>query len=125
VSTGTPQIVDATVHQALLPDLPAGAYRVIWRVTSDDGHPVSDTFSFTVTAGAATSSAPSSSATPSTAAPTTVPSATPAGTDATSQSLQSSGVSAPVLWGIAAAAVLILVAVLVVLRSRRPTKENS
>jgi hypothetical protein len=39
--------------------------------------------------------------------------------------LQSSGVSAPVLWGIAAAAVLILVAVLVVLRSRRPTKENS
>ncbi len=128
VSTGTPQIVGATVHQALLPDLPAGAYRVIWRVTSDDGHPVSDTFGFTVTAGAATSSAPPSSATPSaspTTTPTTAPTAAPAGTDPTSQSLQSSGVSAPVLWGIAAAVLIILVGVLVALRSRRSNKENS
>ena len=40
--------------------LPAGGYTVLWRVTSQDGHPVSGTFSFTV--GGSASAAPAATA---------------------------------------------------------------
>jgi methionine-rich copper-binding protein CopC len=53
VSTGTPELVDNTVAQALAADLPAGAYTVQWRVTSADGHPLSGELAFTATAGSA------------------------------------------------------------------------
>lgn len=47
VSTGDAVLVDSTVSQAIAGDLPAGAYTVTWRVTSQDGHAVSGTFGFT------------------------------------------------------------------------------
>jgi methionine-rich copper-binding protein CopC len=53
VSTGTAELVDTTVAQALTADLPAGAYTVQWRVTSADGHPLSGELAFTAAAGAA------------------------------------------------------------------------
>lgn len=37
-----------TVTQGLQEDIAAGDYEVAWRVTSSDGHPISDTFGFTV-----------------------------------------------------------------------------
>lgn len=40
-----------------LPELPAGAYAINWRVVSQDGHPISGTINFTVTVGAATDDA--------------------------------------------------------------------
>lgn len=46
---GDPQVTDNVVTQKLLPLGPAGGYEVSWRVISADGHPVSGTFSFTVT----------------------------------------------------------------------------
>ena len=64
------------------PQAPAGRYSVEWRVTSDDGHPVSGRFAFTAE-GAATGA--SAGATPSGAPASTAastPTATPAPADA-------------------------------------------
>ena len=52
VSSGPADITGTTVTQAVAPDAPPGAYRVEWRSTSSDGHALSGTFDFTVTAGA-------------------------------------------------------------------------
>lgn len=52
VSDGDPEVVGTEVTQALVADLPAGDYDVTWRVTSEDGHPISGTFGFTVAEGA-------------------------------------------------------------------------
>src|SRR5215211_5427577 len=49
VQSGRPEF-DNRVGQALQPGAPAGSYEVIWRVSSDDGHPVSGRLSFTVRA---------------------------------------------------------------------------
>jgi copper resistance protein C len=48
VAAGKPAAVDATVTQALGP-MKAGHHTVNWRVGSTDGHPITGTFSFTVT----------------------------------------------------------------------------
>lgn len=77
VSTGTPELVDDTVAQALAADLPAGDYTVQWRVTSADGHPLSGELTFTASAPtppqvaepeASSSPAPSAATTPGSAA---------------------------------------------------------
>jgi len=64
VARGTPTVSGSTITQALKFDLPSGSYRIAYRVTSDDGHPVTGESRFTVnlvsTAGPATS-APSTS----------------------------------------------------------------
>lgn len=101
VSSGQARIEQATVHQALTSNLPAGAYRVDWKVTSDDGHPVSDTFTFTV-AATGTSSATTSSAAPASPAPS-------ATTSAASSSSPSSSSVLP--WGLAALAVVVVAGV--------------
>lgn len=49
-SDGPAQVVDATVTQPLLPDLPNGAYTVTWRSVAGDGHPVTGAFGFSVDA---------------------------------------------------------------------------
>jgi methionine-rich copper-binding protein CopC len=51
VAEGPPSLIDRQVRQAIRPGSPAGAYRVVWRVTSLDGHPISGEFDFTATAG--------------------------------------------------------------------------
>ena len=49
VAIGTPQRGDdQTILTASLPVLDDGLYAVIWRVTSDDGHPVDGSFSFQI-----------------------------------------------------------------------------
>jgi hypothetical protein len=58
VSDGPAAIEGTTVVQPLTAGLPAGAYRVDWRSTSSDGHPLSGTFDFTVTAGSAPAASP-------------------------------------------------------------------
>jgi copper resistance protein C len=103
VSSGSPRIEKSIVHQALAPNLPAGAYRVDWKVTSDDGHPVSDTFSFTVTGGGAISAAPSP-ANPSTSANPAPNSATTSASSPPSPPSSSSILP----WGLAALAVVAL-----------------
>ena len=51
VSTGAPDIVDGIVTQKLGPITEAGGYRVVARVISEDGHPVSATGTFVMTKG--------------------------------------------------------------------------
>ena len=52
VSSGAPRLAGDDVVADLQPQAPAGRYTVEWRVTSDDGHPVSGTFAFTAQAAA-------------------------------------------------------------------------
>lgn len=47
---GAPTASGATLNQALRPLGPAGNYRIDYRVVSDDGHPVSGTVPFSLTA---------------------------------------------------------------------------
>ena len=54
VAQGAPVFVKSTVTQAVQPGAPAGKYTVLWRVTSDDGHPVSGSFTFTAAAAGVT-----------------------------------------------------------------------
>lgn len=58
VGEGAAVVDGATVTQALAATRPAGAYRVDWRVTSQDGHPVTGTFTFTATTGVAPTPTP-------------------------------------------------------------------
>jgi methionine-rich copper-binding protein CopC len=51
VSSGSPTIEGRAVTQALAANAPGGDYTVSYRVTSDDGHPVTGTFSFHATIG--------------------------------------------------------------------------
>ncbi len=51
MASGTPTIDGRDVTQALLPTAPAGDYTVTYRVTSDDGHPVTGSFAFHATVG--------------------------------------------------------------------------
>jgi copper resistance protein C len=51
VSSGAPTINGRDVTQAVAPSAPGGDYTVSYRVTSDDGHPVTGTFSFHATVG--------------------------------------------------------------------------
>lgn len=57
VSAGPAQIRDTAVVQPLRDALPAGAYRVEWRSTSSDGHPLSGAYAFTVAEAAASAPA--------------------------------------------------------------------
>jgi len=68
----------STVTVPLTAALPSGGYTVLWRVTSQDGHPVSGTFTFTVggspgTAAAATAAPVASGSSPSNAAASSTP----------------------------------------------------
>lgn len=81
VSDGDPQVEGTELTQALQADRPAGAYEVTWRVTSQDGHPISGTFGFEATeaaeagGGEETTTAEETTADESTAAEETTPAA--------------------------------------------------
>src|SRR4051794_28726810 len=47
VNVGVPTTDGPVVTQAIAGDLPAGLYRVMYRVTSDDGHAVEGEYTFT------------------------------------------------------------------------------
>jgi methionine-rich copper-binding protein CopC len=64
-STGSAELVDTTVAQALAGGLAAGTYTVQWRVTSADGHPLSGELTFTAAAPS-----PAATEAPPTADPT-------------------------------------------------------
>ncbi|HWI32327.1 MAG TPA: copper resistance CopC family protein, partial [Microbacterium sp.] len=106
-----------SVTQPLAADLGNGAYRVLWKVVSSDGHPTSGEFAFTVDAPVATPSASQSETTEPSAEPTAaVPSASEA------PSAESVGTSSAVPWviaGIIAAAVVVAVVYLLAARARR------
>lgn len=49
LAVGEPQLVDNSVVQPLAEERPAGAYQVVWRVTSADGHPIEGVLAFDAT----------------------------------------------------------------------------
>jgi copper resistance protein C len=110
VSDGAVEILDGTVTQPLAADLLAGDYAVEWRVTSSDGHPLSGSFDFTVSAPPGAGgpvSAPSSAA----AAPAPTGQATDVGeaTAADEAAPLPTGAGIAVAGAVAAGSVLLLV----------------
>lgn len=83
VSTGQLQVDERRLTQQLQPDLPAGEYRIAWRATSADGHPVSGELGFTVAVSGDT-------AAPTDADPTSATTSSP-----TEQTAQPPQISAP------------------------------
>lgn len=101
VQQGPPRLVDETVSQALHPGAPAGTYTVTWRVTSSDGHPISDSFTFR-SEGVGAGAPPVGTPTPAVpVAPRSAP-------------------TAPWLWWVGAAAVLLAAAAVLGWVRRRP-----
>lgn len=97
VSDGDATVSGGTVTQPLQPLTENGTYTVAYRIVSADGHPVSDTFTFTLQAAAAASSASATAGAPSTSASaagtaTSMPAATspPASTAAAAPPAESS-----------------------------------
>lgn len=127
VSTGTPELVDTTVSQALAAGLPAGDYTVQWRVTSADGHPLSGELAFTASAASAT-------AAPETPEPTTTAEATaepaapsPEVTASAQQELaedEDAGLEAGVLVAIAVAVLAAGAVTVFVVRERRRPRDG-
>jgi methionine-rich copper-binding protein CopC len=95
VAEGAPVLAGTTVTQPLAVGLPAGTYRVVWRATSADGHPLAGSFGFAVAQGAAVPM--DRNAAPPTAA----------------------GTSLPVVW-LAVAAIGVVAGGLVIRQLRRP-----
>jgi len=92
--SGSPLVAGPELRASVSPDLPrGGVYTVGYRVVSEDGHPVTGSFTFTVTGvpGAAAPPSPSADAPPSTAAEPPV-SAAPIGSD-TRQSIITAAVA--------------------------------
>lgn len=119
VQDGSPRIVGSTVTQALLPAAPAGAYRIAWRITADDGHPVSGELTFTSSApnarqATATPLTPATGSGSGTAGATTSASSTPVATSPTS----STDSGTPVL-PIVLVVVIVLAGIVVALVMRR------
>lgn len=110
VARGAPVVTGRVVSQSVLDTAPAGAYVVTFRVTSDDGHPISGTFSFRATTGLDGSTAPAEPA-PASKATSTV-AGRPAG-------LPDGSPVGPVAVVILGAGALVAVVGLVVVRGRQ------
>jgi methionine-rich copper-binding protein CopC len=112
VSQGRPHVQGAVVTQPLAASLAAGRYTVAYRVVSSDGHPVSDTTSFTIAAGTPSSTA--ASATPPSSPTATVTRPSVATTRPPTDVFDSSHIP-----GFAVVGLLVLGAVLLLLWERR------
>ena len=99
-----PVLTRETLVQSV-PALEAGDYKVNWRAVSSDGHPITGTFSFTVSGPAGESPSPAateSAAAPAATEPAPSASADAAGTEAASEE---SGVASHLPWALAGVAV--------------------
>ncbi len=106
VQQGAPTMEGRVVTQAISSSAPAGSYTVAYRVTSDDGHPVTGSFAFIATTGLDGS----------TAAPV-APAEQPGATGSTSDDSSSFPLAA-VMLSIAGTLVLVGVGAFVALRAR-------
>lgn len=119
VTDGPAAVDGAIVTQPLKGSGPAGAYHVIWKVVSSDGHPTSGEYFFTVTVGdEATTDEPT--AAPTTAAPTAEQTAAPEVTSAPSTDADDSAGTSAAIWIVSIVAVLVVAGVVVwIVMSRR------
>lgn len=115
VAVGAAVLNGAVVTQPLAAEAQAGAYHVVWKIVSSDGHPTSGEFSFTVST--ATTPAPTQQATEG---PTDEPNSTPeqaAPTEEPGGTASEGEAIGPWLLGIVG--VLVAVGVVVAIMSRR------
>ncbi|MDR6142005.1 methionine-rich copper-binding protein CopC [Microbacterium foliorum] len=124
VTEGAATVEGAIVTQQLATEAPAGAYHVIWKVVSSDGHPTSGEFDFTVANSTETAPTAEPSAEPTetaTAAPAPVATAGP-GTDVTpAPESDDSSASTTLIWVLAIVGALVILGIIVwlVVRGRR------
>jgi methionine-rich copper-binding protein CopC len=124
VTEGAATVEGAIVTQQLATEAPAGAYHVIWKVVSSDGHPTSGEFDFTVanSTEAAPTAEPSAEPTDTaTAAPAPTTTAGP-GTEATpAPESDDSSASTTLIWVLAIAGALVIAGIVIwlVVRGRR------
>ncbi|PRB11079.1 copper resistance CopC family protein [Microbacterium sp. MYb62] len=112
VTDGAATVDGAIVTQPLRGSGPAGAYHVIWKVVSSDGHPTSGEYTFTVTVGDGEATEQPSTA-PTTTAPTTEQTAAPAPSDTPAPADADSGPGASAwIWGISIGGILVIVALM-------------
>jgi methionine-rich copper-binding protein CopC len=125
VATGPPRLVDTEVRQSLAGG-PAGAYTVVWRVTSADGHPVSGTFGFTADQASASTSTMSSPGTTTTSAATgpTTTTSMPATAAATSPGAAAEAAGGFPRLGVVLTAAVVALAALVVAWTVRRRREG-
>lgn len=109
--TGAVAADGTTISTAVRPLGPAGRYEIGYRVVSDDGHPVSGTVAFTLTA-------PGPGSAPSAAGPATAPSSAPAAQQPAAEPVSGDG-GAPVWPWLVGAVVLVVVGVAIALRAGR------
>jgi copper resistance protein C len=108
VSSGAPTLSGRDLTQAIAPSAPGGDYTVSFRVTSDDGHPVTGTFSFRATVGLDGSTATAAS---------TVRAKPAAGSDADASAGEGASLM-PILLSIVGTLVLLGIVGFLVLRGR-------
>lgn len=125
VTDGPATVDGATVSQPLVPQADAGAYQVLWKVVSSDGHPTSGEFQFTVATSTLPTPEPSPSATTEeTAAP--APEVTQSAVPLDGPSMESTTSFSPVWLIVGAVVLLIVVFVLILLlRRRKPAESES
>jgi methionine-rich copper-binding protein CopC len=121
LADGEPSITDSVVTQPLIAGA-SGPVTVLWRVVSEDGHPVSGEFSFTVAGTPAPSpTAPASEPATATATPSATVSQSPLAT-ASAAPVQAAATASPVPWIVLGALVIAAVGAVVYLlvaRGRR------
>lgn len=111
VSSGAPTLSGSVIRQAVQPGAAAGSYTVRWRVTADDGHPVSGSFTFVASGpgAAAASGSPVAGAV-----------ATALASPAASGGADDRDMPSPLLWwGIVGAGVVLVIAAATVAVTRR------
>ena len=122
VTDGAATVDGAIVTQPLVAAAPAGAYHVIWKVVSSDGHPTSGEFDFVVanSTEVTPTSAPSTEPT-ATAAPAPSATADPGADAAPAPESDDSSASTTLIWVLAIVGVLVILGIVVwlVVRGRR------
>lgn len=126
VTDGAATVNGATVTQPLVAEGEAGAYHVIWKVVSSDGHPTSGEYSFTV----ATSTLVAPAVEPTTAATEeALPSHAPQTSNASTvpeDPNTDAGLSISPFWMITMAVLLLsIAAVVIMLLSRRGNRRSA
>ena len=128
VAEGAPVQNGPNLTQPLAQDLPDGLYEVRWRVVSSDGHPISDSYTFSIGDVAPTPSGQASLAAPTVAAQSAAPDAPSAqgaqGESASDQNAQNGAGDLTWLWIILGAlgGAVIYGLVLVANRARKASK---
>ncbi len=138
VSTGPAQIEGTVVTWELTEEIGSGDYDVVWVVTSQDGHPIDGTFTFSVAAAEPTpSEEPTTTSSPEESTPAATPDepeaaepsdaaeATPDDEPSTSEPTDPSDISSTAeAWFFAGLALTVLVVVGVLVATRRNRDPN-